>query len=127
MSDLRKAALAALEDLVSVLCDPAGRACIRGSDDDLKIVDNALDTLRAALAQPEAKRVERGGFAPFDRRTASREDHVAWVLCQIIDDDAPMRWTRYRFAAECIAHNAELMSNLNALAQRKVKFGDEHE
>lgn len=40
-------------------------------------------------------------FQQYDEQTASTEDRIAWVLCQIIDDDAPMRWTRYRFVAEC--------------------------
>jgi hypothetical protein len=47
---------------------------------------------------------------------ANTKDRIAWVLCQIIDDDAPMRWTRYRFAAECIALNKELMADLQPLA-----------
>lgn len=41
-----------LERLESVLCDPEGRCCIAGSDDDRAIVDEALDSLRAAIAQP---------------------------------------------------------------------------
>lgn len=56
-------------------------------------------------------------YTPFDPKTASTTDRVAWALCQIIDDDAPMRWTRYRFAAECIAKNPELMADLRALAK----------
>lgn len=55
-------------------------------------------------------------YEPYDARTASVTDRVAWVLCQIIDDDAPMRWTRYRFAAECIAHNPALMADLKTLS-----------
>lgn len=47
MSDIRKA----LEALESVLCDPEGKAGIHGSDADMKIIDDALDQLRA---QPEA-------------------------------------------------------------------------
>ena len=56
-------------------------------------------------------------YEPFDKETANTEDRIAWVLCQIIDDDAPMRWTRYRFAAECIAKNPELMSDLAELSK----------
>jgi len=58
-------------------------------------------------------------YQPYNEETASTEDRVAWVLCQILDDDAPLRWTRYRFAAVCIAHNAELMADLAALAKVK--------
>ena len=54
-------------------------------------------------------------YQPYNAATASTTDRIAWVLCQLIDDDAPMRWTRYRFAA-CIALNDKLMSDLQALA-----------
>jgi hypothetical protein len=60
-------------------------------------------------------------FQPYNEDTASTEDRIAWVLCQIIDDDAPMRWTRYRFAAECIACNPKLMADLLTLRDRKAK------
>mgnify|MGYP001324218973 CR=1 FL=1 len=55
-------------------------------------------------------------YEPYDKETASPRDRVAWALCQIIDDDAPMRWTRYRFAADCIAMNPEVMSDLKELS-----------
>lgn len=55
-------------------------------------------------------------YEQFNKDAASTMDRVAWALCQIIDDDAPMRWTRYRFAAECIARNPELMNDLRMLA-----------
>ena len=58
-------------------------------------------------------------YEPFDKETASVTDRIAWALCQIIDDDAPMRWTRYRFAAGCIAHNPEVMADLAELAKAK--------
>ena len=56
--------------------------------------------------------------------TASAEDRIAWALCQIIDDDAPMRWTRYRSAAVCIAKNPEMMADLKALAAHGVAATD---
>lgn len=40
------------------------------------------------------------------------QDRIAWALCQIIDDDAPLYWTRYRYAAFCIATNHKLMLDL---------------
>lgn len=55
-------------------------------------------------------------YARFDKHTAGPVDRIAWALCQIIDDDAPMRWTRFRFAAECIAKNAQLMADLNSFS-----------
>jgi len=57
-------------------------------------------------------------FQPYNEDTASTTDKVAWALCQIIDDDAPLRWTRYRFAADCIAKNKELMDNLKELEKK---------
>lgn len=54
-------------------------------------------------------------YAPYNKETAPTIDRIAWVLCQIIDDDAPIRWTRYRFAAVCIAKNPELMADLERL------------
>ena len=42
-----------LEQLKSVLCDPEGKCCITGSDEDRAIVDRALQ----ALAQPEQEPV----------------------------------------------------------------------
>jgi hypothetical protein len=54
-------------------------------------------------------------YLPYNERTASTQDRIAWKLCQIIDDDAPMRWTRYRFAAECIAMNSELLAEFQVL------------
>ena len=56
-------------------------------------------------------------YQRYDEKTASVEDRIAWALCQIIDDDAPIRWTRYRLAACCIAHNQELMSDLQELSK----------
>lgn len=50
MNNLRKDVL---EPLESVLCDPEGKAGIRGSDADNRIIDEALDALRAALAEPQ--------------------------------------------------------------------------
>lgn len=56
----------------------------------------------------------------YNEETASTEDRIAWVLCQIIDDDAPIHWTRYRFAAECIARNKKLMADLKTLGEQKA-------
>jgi dihydrofolate reductase (trimethoprim resistance protein) len=54
MNKLRKDVL---EPLESVLCDPEGKAGIRGSDADNAIIDTALDALRAALAEPQSEPV----------------------------------------------------------------------
>lgn len=53
MTDKNKEALEALEQLMSVLCDPQGNASIRGSHGDLMIIDDSLRKIRAALTQNE--------------------------------------------------------------------------
>lgn len=58
-------------------------------------------------------------YVTYDEETASTKDRIAWALCQIIDDDAPLRWNRYRFAAECIAYNETLMQDLQELRLKK--------
>jgi len=58
-------------------------------------------------------------YEPYNKATANTVDRVAYALCQIIDDDAPIGWTRYRFAVECIALNPELMADLKTLEKGK--------
>lgn len=60
-------------------------------------------------------------YTPFNYETANPEDRVAWALCQIIDDDALLRWTRYRFAASCIATNPQVMDDLQALKEQEER------
>lgn len=56
-------------------------------------------------------------YEPYNEENAGVKDRIAWTLCQIIDDDAPMRWTRYGFAASCIAMNDKLMADLQELSK----------
>lgn len=61
-------------------------------------------------------------FEPFNKetaRTASKVDRVAWILCQIYDDDAPLRWTSHRGPARCMASSKEFMSELAKLAEEQ--------
>ena len=60
-------------------------------------------------------------YEPYNRETASNQDRVAWALCQIIDDDAPVNWTFYRAAAEWIALNDEVMGDLAALRAQTTR------
>ena len=41
----------AIETLTSVLCDPEGKCCISGSDDDRRLIDSALAELAQAAQQ----------------------------------------------------------------------------
>ena len=47
-----KALRTAEDNLTAVLCDPEGKCCISGSDADRRIIDDALDILRALAAEP---------------------------------------------------------------------------
>ena len=59
-------------------------------------------------------------YQPYNPATADLTDRIAWALCQIIDDDAPMRWTRFRTAAICIAKNPQLLADLQARSKEPV-------
>lgn len=59
-------------------------------------------------------------YTPFNKDTASVQDRIAWALCQIIDDDAPMRWTRFRPVALCMANNPQMMVDLLTLGNQKL-------
>lgn len=54
----------------------------------------------------------------YDVKMASTEDRAAWKLCQLLDDDAPLHWTRHRNTAVCIAKSPTLMAELVALQAR---------
>ena len=60
-------------------------------------------------------------YETYDEKTSNTTDRVAWTLCQIIDDDAPLHWRRYRFFAECIANNSDLMQDLLAMSKSKYE------
>ena len=45
----------AIETLISVLCDPEGKCCISGSDDDRRLIDSALAELAQAAQQAPAQ------------------------------------------------------------------------
>jgi hypothetical protein len=60
-------------------------------------------------------------YEPYNEETADPEDRLAWLMCQIIDDDAPLRWTRYRFAAGCLLSKGnplrDIIKDQDALAK----------
>lgn len=60
-------------------------------------------------------------FQTYNKQSATITDRIAWTLCQIIDDDAPLRWAQYRGVAECIARNEKLMADLKALAEQNSR------
>jgi len=96
---------------------------IDGADISMRCNSTIRNALRQQLADIGAMKqlpaIGAIGYEPYSKETAPTADRVAWALCQIIDDDAPMRWTRYRFAAKCIASNAELMDALKTLSDER--------
>ena len=46
--------MTAIETLISVLCDPEGKCCISGSDDDRRLIESALAELAQAAQQAPA-------------------------------------------------------------------------
>ena len=103
--------------------DAGADVLIDGADISMRCNSTIRNALRqqlsdiAALAQ--SQKIAASGYEPYNKETASAADRAAWALCQIIDDDAPMRWTRYRFAAKCIASNGELMNVLKTLRDER--------
>jgi hypothetical protein len=49
----------AIEQLKSVLCDPEGKCCIQGSEEDRAIVDRALQALAAPVPLTDEQKVLR--------------------------------------------------------------------
>ena len=54
-----KALRTAEDNLTAMLCDPEGKCCISGSDADRRIIDDALDILRALAAEPAPEPVAK--------------------------------------------------------------------
>lgn len=54
-------------------------------------------------------------YEPYNEATATMTDRVAYALCQIVDDDAPMRWTRWRYVVDCLVTNQQVLQDLNSL------------
>ena len=48
-----------------------------------------------------------------DKMNQELKDKAAKILCEIIDDNAPIGWERYRGIALVIASSHELMELLN--------------
>jgi len=63
----------AIEQLKSVLCDPEGKCCIAGSDEDRAIIDRALQALTQRTTPPAAQPApvqEPVAWAVFEGRNA---------------------------------------------------------
>jgi hypothetical protein len=61
-----------IEQLKSVLCDPSGKCCIAGSDEDRAIVDRALQALAEQPAQQEYERGVIDGMQEQMKRSVDR-------------------------------------------------------
>ena len=58
-----------IEQLESVLCDPTGKCCITGSDEDRAIVDRALKELTAQRQWVGLTDEDKKGFWTADQMT----------------------------------------------------------
>ena len=52
----------------------------------------------------------------FNENTANIEDKAASILSEIMNDNAPLGWERYRGIVHFIAKNDKLMLHLNSLS-----------
>ena len=80
--------MTAIETLISVLCDPEGKCCISGSDDDRRLIDSALAEL-AQAAQPapatqQAQAHAQAGAVPLDE--ARRLFYAGWKAAALLCD-----------------------------------------
>lgn len=55
---------------------------------------------------------EKNMYRAYDENTATLEERTAWILCQIIDDDAPLRWSRYLGVVGFLANNDKFIMSL---------------
>lgn len=71
----------AIETLISVLCDPEGKCCISGSDDDRRLIDSALAELAQAAQQAPA-----GAQADSVQEDAARLDFLIEQGAYVVSD-----------------------------------------
>jgi hypothetical protein len=93
----------ALDNLIAVLCDPAGKCSIHGSDEDRRIVDDSLAALKAALAAPQPM-----SFNSFVRK--NYEDLGAGVF---LEKPQPVQSPTDKQLAQYLRDNACGGSNYN--------------
>ena len=58
---------------------------------------------------------------PYNEETADLQDKAAFILSEIMNDNAPIGWERYRGYSYFIANNHELMRLLNKIEVEIVK------
>lgn len=79
--------MTAVEALRSVLCDPEGRCCIAGSDEDRRIVTEALNDLEAApTVQPlsDTELINRGCRYETELTAPTVQDSDALSVREIV-------------------------------------------
>lgn len=91
-----------LEQLKSVLCDPEGKCCIAGSDEDRAIVDRALQAL-AQTAQPPQR--------PWQEPTGN-EWFEWWRVSQVANEtEAEIDFADFLIIAQAVAAKLKEMNN----------------
>jgi hypothetical protein len=73
----------AIDQLKSILCDPEGKCCIAGTDEDRAIVDRALKALaQPAPSHPDDLAVDRFATAMKEKMAKAREKgRSGWETC----------------------------------------------
>ena len=80
MTTEKDTALKPLDQLKYVLCDPEGKCCIAGSDEDRAIVDRALQALEQQVQEPvaDAWMHKDGRLTDAKAKTARAENFHGW-------------------------------------------------
>jgi hypothetical protein len=86
-----------IDQLKAVLCDPTGKCCIDGSDEDRAIIDRALQE----LAKPEQEPV---AWQVMDKTDALREFSIKdiaqdWITTELLRGSSTVYWIRPLYTA----------------------------
>jgi len=81
-----------IDKLKSVLCDPEGKCCIHGSDEDRRIVDEAITALQAIIEQPAPVPEGSVSKGEFNRM---RDDYNDLVNRSEQDAKDATRWRKH--------------------------------
>jgi len=82
-----------LDQLKAVLCDPNGKCCIDGSDEDRAIVDRALQALAKPDQEPEPSAWVTDDFAiTYTAEVAQRWRDKGWKVVPFYTAPPPKEW-----------------------------------
>ena len=116
----------AIEQLKSVLCDPEGKCCIAGSDEDRAIIDRALQ----ALAQRTEQEPNRTGMVYYKNdackaKDAYAHDCICWTKAQPPQRTEPLIGCVNHDCAKCKPLTDEQRKDLMNKAWNKWLGGED--